>query len=166
MRARCTPGCPRHSEAGRGEGLPRGQMLAGRVPGGPFRGRHPHSLKESNRFQEGKECSSFDDGETRVCVGVLGGTEAGQPQSAAPLDVTPGLGGQRDGGRFGQAGTSYLGKTLAGDHQGVWDFRPLVSQKSCHKAANLVRLPWGQVAPTAPARGTLVGGGKPVSLPK
>lgn len=39
-----------------------GQMLPGSVPGGPFRGSNPNSLKESKGFQKGKECSSLKDG--------------------------------------------------------------------------------------------------------
>lgn len=74
------PGCLRHSEAwGEGEGLSAGQfrlqMLAGSVPGGPFRGSNPNSLKESNCFQKGKECSSLKARRRRrdrVWVGVGG----------------------------------------------------------------------------------------------
>lgn len=64
-----------------GEGLSVGQfrlqMLPGSVPGGPFRGNNPNSLKESNRFQKGKECSSLKDRRRHEYgLGAVGGSEA------------------------------------------------------------------------------------------
>lgn len=78
------PGRLSHSEAGSvGEGLSVGQfrlqMLPGSVPGGPFRGNNPNSLKESNHFQKGKECSSLKARRRKGSgLGVVGGTEAGK----------------------------------------------------------------------------------------
>lgn len=125
------PGCLSHSEAGSvGEGLSVGQfrlqMLPGSVPGGPFRGNNPNSLKESNCFQKGKECSWKDRRRYECGLGAVGGPEA---QIAPNLDVTRGVGGKSNGVRLGSASTFYLGNTL---RLGVRDLR-LATFPSCSR---------------------------------
>lgn len=79
-----------------GEGLSVGQfrlqMLPGSVPGRPFRGNNPNSLKASNCFQKGKECSSLKDRRRweRVWVGGVGGApkQKRRAELAAHPDIT------------------------------------------------------------------------------
>lgn len=66
------------------------QMLPGRVPGGPFRGSNPNSLKESNRFPKGKECSSLKARRRPGCgLGAVGGTETGKGAPDGPRSPRP-----------------------------------------------------------------------------
>lgn len=103
--ATCMPGCLRHSDAGPGEGRPRGQMLPGLVPGRPSRGSHPNSLKESNHFQKGKNAAPSRTGRRECVLGCWEALRQDRPSRRPTLISWA----QR---RVGQAGTfSLLGTT-------------------------------------------------------
>lgn len=121
----------------RGRGSRPGQMLPGSVPGGPFRGSNPNSLKESNGFPKGKECSSFKDGGDTSGGGGAGRKDGhhGQPILTAPV-------GSEEKGRdeAWRSGHLLLGEEACGEPPRGSGFMsgqsPLVFQKGCHPTAS------------------------------